>query len=105
MKGRRLFTYLLALVVIAVMSMLAGVGLLAAGGEQAGKAVEGLGGSGIGASGAGGDENGAGANGTIIAALSGGSERYSTGSHVTTHTWNGVLGIGGKSDTGSGTFK
>ena len=90
---------------MAVMSMLAGVGLLAAGGEQAGKAVEGLGGSGIGASGAGGDENGAGANGTIIAALSGGSERYSTGSHVTTHTWNGVLGIGGKSDTGSGTFK
>ena len=41
----------------------------------------------------------------IIASIGGNKMRQETGSHVTSNTWNGVLGIGGKRAVKSGTWQ
>ncbi len=45
------------------------------------------------------------AEGIIIASIGGSKDRVETGSHVTSHNWNGVLGIGGKRMMKSGTLQ
>lgn len=76
----------------AVMSMEAGVALLAAGGEHVGSAAEGLG---LAAN--------RGADGTATYASMGGSRsRYETGSHVTSNTWNAIVAVGRKNEMAKG---
>ena len=58
-----------------------------------------------GGGGAGQEENEREANGSIIASVGGGHMHQETGSHVTSNTWNGVLGIGGKRAVKSGTWQ
>ena len=55
--------------------------------------------------GAGQEENEREANGSIIVSIGGNKMRQETGSHVTSNTWNGVLGIGGKRAAKSGTWQ
>ena len=62
-------------------------------------------GQGSGGGGAGQEENEREANGSIIASVGGGHMHQETGSHVTSNTWNGVLGIGGKRAVKSGTWQ
>ena len=50
-------------------------------------------------------ESNAEANGIIVASVGGGHESVETGSHVTSNSWNGVLGIGGKRATKKGTLQ
>ena len=50
-------------------------------------------------------ESNAEANGIIIASVGGGHMHQETGSHVTSNSWNGVLGIGGKRAGKNGTLQ
>ena len=50
-------------------------------------------------------ESNAEANGIIIASVGGGHMHQETGSHVTSNSWNGVLGIGGKRAVKNGTWQ
>ena len=50
-------------------------------------------------------ESNAEANGIIIASVGGGHMHQETGSHVTSNSWNGVLGIGGKRAAKNGTWQ
>ena len=98
-----------------VMGMTAGLAALSGGTEQISQAMDilslmdGFGGTtGSGSSGGGGagqEENEREANGSIIASVGGGHMHQETGSHVTSNTWNGVLGIGGKRAVKSGTWQ
>ncbi|MDY6292157.1 MAG: ESPR-type extended signal peptide-containing protein [Succiniclasticum sp.] len=100
-----------------VMGQTAGISLLASGGEQIGQALNSLSLQDSG-SGESGSETGSGtggssdqqgshaeASGGIVASVGGGHMHQETGSHVTSNSWNGVLGIGGKRAGKNGTLQ
>ena len=100
-----------------VMGQTAGISLLASGGEQIGQALNSLSLQDSG-SGESGSETGSGtggssdqqgshaeAGGGIVASVGGGHMHQETGSHVTSNSWNGVLGIGGKRAGKNGTLQ
>ena len=74
-----------------VMTMEAGMAMLAAGNEHVGKAVEGLA-----------DLANRGEDGTsVFASVGGGGNRYETNSHVNANTWNALVAVGGKKNLGN----
>ena len=78
-----------------VMAMDAGLAMLKTGNEFVGKAIDGLA-----------DVRNRGKDGvSTFASVGGGASRYSTGSHVNTHTWNAVVGVGKKTETKQGTVE
>ncbi len=78
-----------------VMGMEANMATLAAGTEHLDNVMNGLG-----------DPANAGADGTSTAvSVGGGGNRYETGSHVSTRSWNAAVGIGRKSETEKGTLE
>ena len=83
-----------------VMGMMAGLAALAGGTEQLSQGMESLNDG----DGSGGQEE-AESGGMIIASIGGNKMHQETGSHVTSNTWNGVLGIGGKRAVKSGTWQ
>ena len=78
-----------------VMSMDAGIAVLAAGSEQIGTAIEGLGNA----------ANIAPDGTATFAAVGGGSARYKTGSHVDTNSWNIALAVGKNLEKKDGTLE
>ena len=78
-----------------VMAMDAGLAMLKTGNEFVGRAMDGLA-----------DVKNAGRDGiSTFAAIGGGASRYNTGSHVNTHTWNAVVGVGKTSETKNGSME
>ena len=78
-----------------VMAMDAGLAMLKTGNEFVGRAMDGLA-----------DVKNAGRDGiSTFAAIGGGASRYNTGSHVNTHTWNAVVGVGKISETKNGSME
>ena len=78
-----------------VMAMDAGLAMLKTGNEFIGKTLEGLA-----------DIKNKGRDGvSTFASVGGGASRYSTGSHVNTHTWNAVVGVGKTNETKKGTIE
>ena len=78
-----------------VMAMDAGLAMLKTGNEFVGKAIDGLA-----------DVRNRGKDGvSTFASVGGGASRYSTGSHVNTHTWNAVVGVGKTAETKQGTVE
>ncbi len=69
-----------------VMTMEAGLAMLAAGNDFIMKAQEGL------------------QNTSVYASLGGGTSRYKTGSHVNANTWNAIVAVGGKKGFEAGTL-
>jgi len=78
-----------------VMAMEAGMALLASGNEFVGKTMDGLA-----------DFGNQGPDGAAtFAAVGGGASRYETGSHVNTHSWNAVVGVGSTKELKNGSFE
>ena len=77
-----------------LMAMTAGMQMVKQGGDFMNKAVSGLGVS----------ENTDADGGSVFAAVGGGAGRTETGSHVKTHTWNGIVAVGASRKIGRGTF-
>ena len=78
-----------------VMAMDAGLAMLQTGSEFVDKTVDGLA-----------DKNNAGNDGvSTFASVGGGASRYSTGSHVNTHTWNAIVAVGKTNETKKGTIE
>ena len=78
-----------------LMAMTAGMQMVKQGGDFMNKAASGLGAS----------ENTDADGGSVYAAVGGGAGRTETGSHVKTHTWNGIVAVGASRKIGSGTFQ
>ena len=77
------------------MAMDAGLAMLLTGNEFMGKAMDGLA-----------DVKNRGKDGvSTFAAVGGGASRYDTGSHVNTHTWNAIVGVGKTTETKKGTVE
>ena len=78
-----------------VMAMDAGLAMLKTGSEFVGKTIDGLA-----------DIENKGKDGvSTFASVGGGTSRYSTGSHVNTHAWNAVVGVGKTNETKKGTIE
>ncbi|MBO5590862.1 MAG: hypothetical protein J5923_06475 [Acidaminococcaceae bacterium] len=78
-----------------LMAMTAGMQMVKQGGDFMNKAASGLGAS----------ENTDADGSSVFAAVGGGAGRTETGSHVKTHTWNGIVAVGASRKIGSGTFQ
>ncbi|MBR1662132.1 MAG: hypothetical protein IJ694_07665 [Acidaminococcaceae bacterium] len=78
-----------------LMAMTAGMQMVKQGGDFMDKAASGLGAS----------ENTDADGGSVFAAVGGGAGRTETGSHVKTHTWNGIVAVGASRKIESGTFQ
>ena len=77
------------------MAMDTGLVMLNTGNEFVGKTIAGLA-----------DNANKGSDGiSTFASVGGGTSRYSTGSHVNTHTWNAVVGVGKTNETKKGTIE
>ena len=78
-----------------VMAMDAGLAMLLTGNEFVGKTMDGLA-----------EVKNKGKDGvSTFASVGGGASRYTTGSHVSTHTWNAVVGVGKTNETKKGTME
>ncbi|MBR4908286.1 MAG: hypothetical protein IKZ43_04655 [Acidaminococcaceae bacterium] len=78
-----------------VMAMDTGLAMLNTGNEFVGKTIAGLA-----------DNANKGSDGiSTFASVGGGTSRYSTGSHVNTHTWNAVVGVGKTNETKKGAME